>query len=243
MKDADRRARYAALKSHDPRFDGRWFVGVTSTGIYCRPVCPAKVPKFENCTFHEHAAAAEKAGFRPCLMCRPELAPGDAKVDALSRLARFALRRIEDGALNHGSVESLAGEYGVTARHLRRALNQELGVTPIELAQTQRLLHAKQLLTETDLSITDAAFGAGFDSLRRFNDLFKARYGLSPRALRKHYVNANPASDKEMGLLSFRIDYRPPFAWQTMLEFLAARAIPGVELVTEGAYVRTVRIG
>jgi AraC family transcriptional regulator of adaptative response / DNA-3-methyladenine glycosylase II len=244
-EDAQRRVLYDALCSHDPRFDGRWFVGVTSTGIYCRPICSVRVPKFENCTFHNHAAMAEKAGFRPCLLCRPELAPGDAKVDAVSRLARLALRRIEDGALDELTVDELAGEFGVSARHLRRAVNQEFGVTPIELAQTQRLLHAKQLLTETDLSVTDVAFAAGFASLRRFNALFKSRYRLAPRALRRRSKDLTPTPYIASGdeTLSFRIDYRPPLNWETLLNFLGERAIPGVEGVSGNAYVRSVKVG
>lgn len=236
---------YGALCSHDPRFDGRIFVGVTSTGIYCRPVCPVRVPKFENCTFHIHAASAEKNGFRPCLVCRPELAPGDAKVDAVSRLARLALRRIEDGALNGSGVEDLAAEFGVTARHLRRALGTEFGVTPIELAQTQRLLQAKQLLTETDMSVTQVAFTAGFESLRRFNALFKSRYRLAPSALRRKSADTTtllPAQG-DAGTLSFRIDYRPPLNWPTLLEFMGARALPRVEAIADGTYLRSVKIG
>lgn len=235
------RALYDALRSQDARFDGRLYVGVRTTGVYCRPVCPARLPKFENCTFYAHAATAEKAGFRPCLLCRPEIAPGDTKTDALSRLARLALRRIEDGALNEASVDTLAAELGVTARHLRRAMQRELGVTPVELAQTQRLLHAKQLLTETAMTVTDVAFAAGFESVRRFNALFRSRYRLAPTALRRRVraAGADPSSDA----LVFRVDYRPPYAWDTMLAFLGARAIPGVEAVVDGAYARTVRLG
>ncbi|MFT4563769.1 MAG: AraC family transcriptional regulator of adaptative response / DNA-3-methyladenine glycosylase II, partial [Gammaproteobacteria bacterium] len=235
------------VSSHDPRFDGRIFVGVKSTGVYCRPVCSVRMPKFENCTFYGHAAGAEKAGFRPCLVCRPELAPGDAKVDAVSKLARLVLRRIEDGALNHLSVDELAREFKVCGRHMRRALHKEFGITPIELAQTQRLLHAKQLLTETDMSVTDVAFSAGFDSLRRFNGLFKSRYKLAPTALRRHSIDRSslPSSDTEnaAGITSFRIDYRPPYNWHTFIAFLGARAIPGVEAIRDGVYLRTVSIG
>lgn len=243
--ESERRALYSALNAHDTRFDGRIYIGVTSTGIYCRPVCPVRVPKFENCTFHTHAATAEKAGFRPCLVCRPELAPGDAKVDAVSKLARLALRRIEDGALNNVGVDELAAEFNVTARHLRRAVGTAFGVTPVELAQTQRLLHAKQLLTETDLSVTDVAFTAGFASLRRFNALFKARYRLAPRALRRQSADLNtlPIAFDDTDTLSFRIDYRPPLNWQALLAFLGERAIPGVEAACDGTYVRTAQIG
>ena len=245
--DQDRRTFYEIVSSHDPRFDGRIFVGVKSTGIYCRPVCSVRMPKFENCTFYGHAAGAEKAGFRPCLVCRPELAPGDAKVDAVSTLARLTLRRIEDGALNERGVDDLAREFKVCGRHMRRALQKEFGITPIELAQTQRLLHAKQLLTETDMSVTDVAFTAGFDSLRRFNALFKSRYRLVPTALRRESKDRSllppTGTDQAPGMTSFRIDYRPPYNWDTLIAFLGARAIPGVEAVRDGVYLRTVCIG
>ncbi|MGR8920986.1 MAG: bifunctional transcriptional activator/DNA repair enzyme AdaA, partial [Gammaproteobacteria bacterium] len=241
---AERRVLYDAVASHDVRFDGRVFVGVRTTGIYCRPVCSARLPKFDNCSFYTNAAAAEKAGFRPCLLCRPELAPGDARVDATSRLARLALRRIEDGALNESGVDALAAEFGVSARHLRRVVGEEFGVTPVELAQTQRLLAAKQLLTETDLSVTDVAFSAGFDSLRRFNALFKARYRLAPGALRRTSRRKGPAPRAHAdGTLVFRLDYRPPFNWRAMADFLGARAIPGVEGRVGDAWARTVCIG
>jgi len=241
----DRRALYDAFRRYDVRFDGRLFVGVKTTRIYCRPVCSARMPKFENCTFYTHAAAAEKAGFRPCLVCRPELAPGDAKVDAVSKLARLGLRRIEDGALNEMSVDGLAAEFGVTARHLRRAMGEEFGVTPVEIGETQRLLHAKQLLTDTDMSVTDVAFTSGFESLRRFNALFKSRYRLVPSALRrKSAATAGTPNAVVTGeSLSFRLDYRPPFNWETLLGFLGQRAIPAVEAVIGNTYLRTVRIG
>ncbi|MDA0821353.1 MAG: helix-turn-helix domain-containing protein [Proteobacteria bacterium] len=245
--DHDRRTFYDIVSSHDPRFDGCIFVGVKSTGVYCRPVCSVRMPKFANCTFYGHAAGAEKAGFRPCLICRPELAPGDAKVDAVTKLARLALRRIEDGALNDRSVDDLAREFKVCGRHMRRAVHKEFGITPVELAQTQRLLHAKQLLTETDMSVTDVAFTAGFASVRRFNALFKSRYRLVPTALRRKSTDRSllPITDSEPlpGITSFRIDYRPPYNWDTLLAFLGARAIPGVEAVRDGVYLRTVRIG
>jgi len=243
--ERERRVLFEAARSHDVRFDGRIYIGVTSTGIYCRPVCTVKMPKFANCTFFRHAAAAEKSGFRPCLVCRPEIAPGDAKVDAVSKLARLALRRIEDGALNASTIDELGAEFDVSARHLRRALVAEFGVTPIELAQTQRLLQAKQLLSETDLSVTDVAFAAGFDSLRRFNALFKSRYRLAPTAVRRQSTCAavKRGGNADRDALDFRIDYRPPLNWNALLEFLAARAIPGVEGSEHNAYCRTVRIG
>jgi len=181
----DRTACYRALTARDPRFDGLFFVGVTSTGIYCRPVCRARTPRAANCRFFSNAAAAERSGFRPCLRCRPELAPGNAPVDAMVALAERAASAIARGALNQGSVDDLAESLGVTGRHLRRAVGGLLGVTPIDLATTHRLLLAKRLLHETSLPIGQVAHAAGFESLRRFNAAFKAKYRLAPGELRR----------------------------------------------------------
>jgi AraC family transcriptional regulator of adaptative response / DNA-3-methyladenine glycosylase II len=229
---------YRALTARDPRFDGLFFVAVTSTRIYCRPICPARTPGHDRCRFFPSAAAAEQGGFRPCLRCRPELAPGDAPVDAVGRTARLAAARIGAGVMNDGgSLETLAGELGVCSRHLRRVLRQELGVSPVELAQTHRLLLAKQLLTETALPIIDVAFASGFASVRRFNDLFRSRYRLTPRDLRKTSGNGAPGES-----IRVTLSYRPPFAWEAILRFLAARAIPGVEAVAGRSYLRTVAL-
>jgi len=173
---------FRAHLARDPRYDGAFFAGVSSTGIYCRTVCPAKTPKRENIAFFATAAAAESSGFRPCLRCRPELAPGNANVDAVGRLASSAASRIEDGY--EGSIECLASELGVSDRHLRRAIQEQYGVSPIELAQTQRLMLAKRLLRDTSMDIGEVAFASGFKSLRRFNALFKERYRLSPSEVR-----------------------------------------------------------
>jgi len=174
-----------ALDTRDARFDGLLFVGIVTTGIYCRPICPSRRAKPDHRRFFNSAAAAERAGFRPCLRCRPELAPGRALVDAVSRLAHTAAQRIAAGALDGRSVADLAAELGVSERHLRRALRRELGVSPLELAQTHRLLLAKRLLAETALSVIDVAFASGFESLRRFNVAFHERYGMSPSTLRR----------------------------------------------------------
>src|ERR687893_940832 len=174
-----------AVVSRDARFDGVFYVGISTTGIYCRPVCPARVSFPGRRRFFPSAAAAEQEGFRPCLRCRPELAPGLAVCDAVPRVARAAAVRIAAGALNGRSVAALAHELGVSERHLRRAMERELGVSPIELAQTHRLLLAKQLLADTSLSVTRIAFASGFQSLRRFNAVFRERYRLSPTALRR----------------------------------------------------------
>jgi AraC family transcriptional regulator of adaptative response / DNA-3-methyladenine glycosylase II len=229
--------RYQALRARDTRFDGRFFVGVSSTGIYCRPVCTARTPRRENCSFYGSAAAAEAAGYRPCLRCRPELAPGNASVDARTRIAHAAADLIENGALNGDPVDSLAGRLGVTDRHLRRVFQAEYGVSPVQYAQTQRLLLAKRLLTDTSLPVIEVAMASGFSSLRRFNALFRTRYRLSPTALRRE-TGARRAPDG----LTFRLCYRPPFDWEGLTDFLGERAVAGVEEVRDGTYRRTVRV-
>jgi AraC family transcriptional regulator of adaptative response / DNA-3-methyladenine glycosylase II len=228
---------YQAVKSHDVRFDGRFFTGVTSTGIYCRPVCTARVPKRENCRFFSSAAAAEGAGFRPCLRCRPELAPGNASVDATQRLAQAAASLIEDGVAAGNGLARVAQTLHVTDRHLRRVFEAQFGVTPIAFAQTQRLLLAKRLLTDTSLPATDIAYASGFQSLRRFNALFRARYRLSPSALRKRAPRG-----AEADAFTFELAYRPPFDWLWLLVFLAARGVAGVEQVEKQTYRRTLSI-
>jgi AraC family transcriptional regulator of adaptative response / DNA-3-methyladenine glycosylase II len=236
MLNCENRAWYAAFKAKDARFDGRFFVGVSSTGIYCRPVCPAKLPKEENCIFFESAAAAEQAGYRPCLMCRPELAPGAAPVDATSALVRKAARLLEENCGSGQNIGEYAHRLGCSDRHLRRAFTAEFKVSPVQYLQTCRLLLAKNLLTDTDLSVTDVAMAAGFGSLRRFNDLFKKQYRLSPTALRKQ-ASSNKKNDDNVTLM---LGYRPPYQWRQILGFLAQRAIPGVEAVNDDGYMRTV---
>ena len=228
---------YAALRTHDARFDGRFFVGVASTGIYCRPVCTARTPLRRNCRFFPSAAAAESGGFRPCLRCRPELAPGYAVVDANRRLAQAAAGLIEDGRLADARLPDVARQLGVTDRHLRRVFQDEFGVAPVEYAQTQRLLLAKRLLTDTDMAVVDVAMASGFASLRRFNHLFRERYRLTPLELRRKTPARAPA-----GVLAFDLAYRPPYDWATMLAFLERRAIPGVEAIEGRRYRRTVQV-
>lgn len=227
-----------ALNSRDARFDGLFYVGITSTQIYCRPICPARVSYPDRRRFFATAAGAEGAGFRPCLRCRPELAPGRAPVDAVSQLARGAAERIGAGALNGRSVRALASEFGVSERHLRRALEREVGVSPLELAQTHRLLLAKRLLADTELPVTRVAYASGFQSLRRFNALFRERYRLSPSALR-----SGKAAQRDSGTVRLTLSYRSPFDWETLLKDLAATALPGVEAVHDGRYARAVAIG
>jgi 3-methyladenine DNA glycosylase/8-oxoguanine DNA glycosylase len=236
MLENERQIWYAAFKAKDTRFDGRLFVGVSSTGIYCRSVCRAKLPKAENCTFYATAAEAEQAGFRPCLICRPELAPGNAPVDATSALAHRTARLLEELCGSEQSMEEVAHRLGCTDRHLRRAFTAEYSVSPVQYLQTCRLLLAKNLLTDTDLSVIEVAMAAGFGSLRRFNDLFKKQYNLVPTALRQQAV---AAKSKESNV-TLTLGYRPPYQWQQMLDFLALRAIPGVETVRDGEYIRTV---
>jgi AraC family transcriptional regulator of adaptative response / DNA-3-methyladenine glycosylase II len=228
---------YRALATHDSRFDGRFFVGVSSTRIYCRPVCTVRLPRRENCRFFASAAAAEIDGYRPCLRCRPELAPGNASIDAGARLAQGAVDLIENGVLDDGGIERLSARVGVTSRHLRRIFAAEFGVSPIEYAQTQRLLLAKRLLTDTALPVTEVALASGFASVRRFNALFKARYRMPPGRLREaRGTEGLPAA------LAFELWFRPPYDWESMLAFLGHRAIDGVEAVTRDAYARTVSI-
>lgn len=236
--ELDPNACYQAVLTNDTRFDGLFFVGVSTTGIYCRTVCTARTPGRERCSFYPSAAAAERAGYRPCLRCRPELAPGNARIDAVERLAAVAASRIEDGALTEGRVADLAAELGVSDRHLRRVVEREFGVSPIELAQTQRLLLAKRLLTDTALPVTEIAFASGFASLRRFNALFRERYGLNPTDLRRGH-RSSVLSDR----LICEIAYRPPFAWEPLRRFLVSHAAQGVEAEDGARYLRTASLG
>ena len=229
---------YAAFIAKDTRFDGRFFVGISSTGIYCRPVCRARQPKPENCTFYSTAAEAEQAGYRPCLLCRPELAPGTSVTDATTNLAYRAVRLLEENCVSGQNLKSLSGRLGCTDRHLRRVFTAEYNVTPVQYLQTCRLLLAKSLLTDTSLSVLDVAMAAGFGSLRRLNDLFKKQYNLSPTALRKRMSSGKKCS----GNITLALGYRSPYHWDEMLSFLAGRAITGVEIVRNGEYMRTVHM-
>ncbi len=236
-------AAYKALISRDTRFDGLFYVGVTSTHIYCRPICPVKAPMKKNCRFFESTELAEKAGFRPCLRCRPELAPGAAPVDDARRIAQLMAQRMEQGQMDDkASLDDIAAQFELSSRQLRRIVQKELGVSPIELLQTRRLLLAKQLLTETLLPVTEIAFASGFSSLRRFNDAFAKQYKMPPTRLRK-------AASTHHGLEAARdssvlqLTYRPPYDWKNMLAFLKARMVMEVEYVTDEYYARTVRIG
>ena len=232
-----------AVVSRDPRFDGVFYVGISTTGIYCRPVCPARVSYPERRRFFPSAAAAEQEGFRPCLRCRPELAPGLAVCDAVPRVARTAAMRIAAGALNGRSVADLAHELGVGERHLRRSMERELGVSPVELAQTHRLLLAKCLLTDTSLPVTRVAFASGFQSLRRFNTVFQQRYRLSPSVLRDRPRPARSAAcDLPGDWIRLTLGYRAPLAWEALVRSIAPDTPAGVGLVDGSRYGRTVAL-
>ena len=234
---------YHAYASRDPRFDGVFFIGVTSTGIYCRPICPAKTPKPANCHFFLSAEAAEKEGFRPCLRCRPELASGNAPIDDAHRIALLITHRLGEGLIEgETSLEEIAAQFDLSSRQIRRIIQQEFGVSPIELIQTRRLLLAKQLLTGTKLPITEVAFASGFSSLRRFNNAFRSRYGRCPTKLRKEATNSDKISDSSE-ISTLQLTYRPPYDWEGILKFLSMRTLKGAEWVTEDFYARTVSLG
>jgi len=237
--ELDRTVCDRARRSRDARFDGKFFIAVTSTRIYCRPICPARSPKDENVRYYATAAAAEAAGFRPCLRCRPEASPGTPAWSGTSSVVSRALRLIGEGALDREGVEELADRLGVTARHLRRLFVQHLGATPIEVALTRRVHFAKKLLDETRLPIAQIAFAAGFGSLRRFNGEMKRTFSRTPTALRK--LARKRVDSPEC--YRFRLSYRPPYDWDQVIGFLAARATPGVELVEDNRYLRTIAIG
>jgi len=232
---------YRAMETRDARFDGQFFTGVVTTGIYCRPICPARPPKRENCRFYLSSAAAQEAGFRPCLRCRPEVSPGLPAWIGASITVTRALRLIEDGALDQGSLSQLALRLGIGERHLRRLFLEHVGATPITVALNRRILFAKKLLTETGLPIQEIAFASGFNSVRRFNDAMRSVYGRPPRDLRRQDLEAQFTSGE--GTITLRLAYRPPFDWTGLLRFLAARAIPGVEQVRGDVYSRSIRAG
>ena len=241
----DREACYRVFQSHDARFDGRIFVGVTSTGIYCRPICPARTPKFANCRFFASAAAAQDAGFRPCLRCRPEIAPELAFWRGSSNTVSRALKLIAEGALDESEagVEAFAERLGVSGRQLRRLFNQHLGASPIAVAQTRRVLFAKHLIHDTQLSMTEVAMSAGFGSVRRFNETFATLFGRPPSALRRarnrRKVGADTATSERVTL---RLSYRPPYDWPGMLDALQARAAKTVEWVEDGVWQRRIEL-
>jgi AraC family transcriptional regulator of adaptative response / DNA-3-methyladenine glycosylase II len=229
---------YRALQARDARYDRLFFTCVRTTGVYCRPICPARSPKFESCRFVASAVAAQEAGFRPCLRCRPESSPDLGAWRGTSATVSRALTLIEEGALDGADVDALAERLGIGQRHLRRLFLQHLGATPIAVAQTRRVLLAKQLIHDTDLPMTEIALASGFSSLRRFNETFQQLYRRPPGELRRR--RAEKAADSA---ISLKLAYRPPYDWETMIRFLAARALPGLEVVEDGKYRRVVELG
>lgn len=238
--DLDDDACYRAIQVRDRRFDGRLFIAVRTTGIYCRPICPARTPKRENSRFYATAAAAQEAGYRPCLRCRPESCPDLAFWRGTSNTVSRALDLIEGGALDTGDVDSLAERLGMGERQLRRLFRQHLGASPISVAQTRRLLLAKKLIHETRLPMIEVAMAAGFGSVRRFNETFQRLYDRPPGQLRRG--SAPDTSAGPAGEVCLRLPYREPYDWPAMLAALAARAIPGVETVDDRGYARTVAL-
>jgi AraC family transcriptional regulator of adaptative response / DNA-3-methyladenine glycosylase II len=236
-------AAYRAITTHDARFDGRFFVGVTTTRIYCRPVCRVRLPRRENCRFFSNAALAESHGFRPCLRCRPELAPGLSLMDSSQALAQQAARTIEQAAHDGSelSMPRLAARLGVTDRHLRRIFQQHVGVAPIDYLTTQRLLMAKQLLTDTALPVTQVALASGFSSLRRFNAAFVERYRMNPSALRRDSASDEAPAAPQVAL-KLRLAYRPPYQHDAMVSFFATRALAGVESCDAHGMRRTIAL-
>jgi AraC family transcriptional regulator of adaptative response / DNA-3-methyladenine glycosylase II len=239
--DLDHDACYRAVKLRDSRFDGRFFTAVKTTGIYCRPICPARTPQSRNVIFFPTAAAAQEAGFRPCLRCRPETAPDMPAWRGTSNTVARGLALIELGALDDGNVDALAARLGVGERQMRRLFRQHLGASPIGVAQTRRILLAKQLIHETHLPMTEIAFAAGFGSIRRFNETFLALFGRPPGALRR--VGGPDVAVADHGEFSLLLRYKPPYDWPAMLGFLKLRAIPGVEWVAGGSYSRAIALG
>jgi AraC family transcriptional regulator of adaptative response / DNA-3-methyladenine glycosylase II len=239
--DMDDNACYRAIETRDHRFDGRLFVAVTTTGIYCRPFCPAPTPKLANTRFYPTAAAAQEAGFRPCLRCRPETSPDLAFWRGSSNTVSRALGLIEAGALDNASVEALAERLGMGERQLRRLFRRYLGASPISIAQTRRILLAKQLIHDTRLPMTEVAAAAGFGSIRRFNETFQNLFRRPPRTLRR--IGVLDESVATTGAITVKLGFRPPYDWDGVLAFLRARAIPGIEAVSDCRYARTIAIG
>jgi len=236
--DLDEQTCEQARLNRDARFDGRIFIGVTSTGIYCRPICPSPHAKRVHVRFFPSAAAASQAGFRPCLRCRPEVAPNTPAWNGTSTTVNRGLRLIAEGALDDAGVETLAARLGVSSRHLTRLFRRHLGALPTMVAQTRRLHFAKQLVSDTNLAMAQVAMASGFRSIRRFNDAFREFYGRPPSELRRSGARVG----LEQGDYVFHLAYRPPYDWGSLLSFLGPRQVPGVESIRDGAYRRVVAI-
>lgn len=236
--DLDHGACYRIIQARDARYDGRLFVGVKTTGVYCRPICPARTPSPQNVAFYPSAAAAHGAGFRPCLRCRPEVAPELAAWRGSASTVTRALRLIEGGTADASDIEALASRLGIGARQLRRLFAKHVGASPGAVLRTRRMHLARQLMHETGLPMADVALAAGFGSVRRFNEVFRDLFGRAPAALRRHRVSGTGA-DVRRGF-TIRLAYTPPYAWDDMLSFLAQRAAPGVEVVSGDTYARSI---
>jgi AraC family transcriptional regulator, regulatory protein of adaptative response / DNA-3-methyladenine glycosylase II len=229
---------YRAVDSRDQRFDGWFYTAVTSTGIYCRPSCPAITPKRENVRFYPSAAAAQRAGFRACRRCRPDAAPGSPEWDARADTVGRAMRLIRDGVVDREGVPGLASRLGYTERHLHRMLSTEVGAGPLALARAQRAQSARILVETTEMGLAEIAFAAGFGSVRQFNDTIREVYGCPPSTLR----DSRRRTAREAGVIGLRLAYRPPLHASSLLEFLGCRAIPGVEEVDDTTYRRRLRL-
>jgi AraC family transcriptional regulator of adaptative response / DNA-3-methyladenine glycosylase II len=233
---------YQAMLSRDHRFDGRFFVGVKTTGVYCRPICPAPKPKFENVVFYPSAAGAETGGFRPCKRCRPDASPGTPVWSGTSATVSQALQLIDNGFLDDHNVSELGEVLGVGDRQLRRLFKAHLGASPNAVALTRRLDFARKLIDETDLSMTDTAFSSGFESIRRFNDAVKKRFGDSPSDLRRA-ARKLPVNNGDKNSMTLHLPFRPPLDWQALLSYLETRQITGVEKIENNVYYRSIRRG
>lgn len=235
-----RKKLYDIFKTKDSRWDGRFFVGIKTTGIYCRPVCTAKLAKQSNCEFFDTAAQAEAAGYRPCLRCRPEHAPGYSDIESACNLARQTARIIDETCTDNLTMDQISERIGYTTRHVRRVFEKEYNVSPVSYRQTCRLLIAKDLLTDTDLSVADVAMTSGFGSIRRFNELFRERYGMSPSRFRKNADNDAGGNENKgcKSCVTVGLGYREPFLWDELLDFFRMRQIKGVEKITDSEYSR-----
>jgi len=232
---------YEIFKNRDRRFDGLIFVGITSTGIYCRPICPAPQAKSANCRYYPSAVLAEQAGFRPCLRCKPERSPYSYNAEDISNLVYRATQKIEYALIKDWTLEELAHDLKVSSRHLRRSFVQELGVSPIKYLQSVRLLRAKQLLGDANLTVTQVAFASGFKSVRRFNEIFKQQYSLTPSNIRKQQKAKLDHSDEKT--IHLKCGYRVPYNWHHIISYFQARSAHPAELVNNGVYYRTVQLG
>jgi AraC family transcriptional regulator of adaptative response / DNA-3-methyladenine glycosylase II len=228
---------YRAVLARDARYDGRFFTCVRTTRIYCRSICPARPPKLENCLFLPSAAAAQEGGFRPCLRCRPESSPDVDTWRGTAATVSRALKLIETGALDDSDVGSLADRLGIGERQLRRLFRQHVGAAPVTVAQTHRVLLAKKLIHQTDLSMIEVALASGFGSVRRFNEVFQRLYHRPPRELRNRAGSSAPGTE-----IKLLLPYRPPYDWAAMLQFLRARAVVGLEIITDDAYSRVIEL-